>query len=165
MRSMCRVGWLNGKRHEYKKLIFLINNYNEMGTICKIILILSCFIAWLGCHCVCAQDFPYISPEELNDLLKKGDNSILVVDTQPRGAYKLGHIKGAINFPWAMEIVSPGDLPRKKTLVLYCDCAHEEDSTDVARQLEKYDYIDVKILKGGWSQWQKLGYPIEKNSD
>jgi 3-mercaptopyruvate sulfurtransferase SseA len=97
--------------------------------------------------------------------MKKGDNTVLVVDTQPRGAYKLGHIKGAINFPWTMEIVSPGDLPRKKTLVLYCDCAHEEDSTDVAKQLEKWDYIDVKILKGGWSQWQKLGYPIEKSSE
>jgi 3-mercaptopyruvate sulfurtransferase SseA len=123
------------------------------------------FIVWVACNCVWAQDFPYISPEELNDLMKKGDNTVLVVDTQPRGAYKLGHIKGAINFPWAMEIVSPGDLPRKKTLVLYCDCVHEEDSTDVAKQLEKWDYIDVKILKGGWSQWQKLGYPIEKSSE
>jgi 3-mercaptopyruvate sulfurtransferase SseA len=136
-----------------------------MSKICKIILMIFCFIVWVACHCVWAQDFPYISPEELNDLMEKGDNSILVVDTQPGGAYKLGHIKGAINFPWAMEIISPGDLPRKKTLVLDCDCTHEEDSTDVAKQLEKWDYIDVKILKGGWSQWKKLGYPTEKNSD
>ena len=136
-----------------------------MSRVYKIIFMLSGFVALAACHCVYAQDFPYISPEELNDLLKKGDNSILVVDTQPKGAYNLGHIKGAINFPWAMEIVSPGDLPRNKTLILYCDCAHEEDSTDVARQLEKWDYIDVKILKGGWSGWQKLGYPTEKTSD
>ena len=46
---------------------------------------------------------------------------------------------------------------------LYCGCAHEEDSSDVANQLiEDFVYDEIKLLKGGLSEWVKLGYPIEK---
>ncbi len=125
----------------------------------------------------------YIKPEELKKLMESKDN-ILVVDNQPKGAYDLGHIKGAINFPWAMDIKRPVNLPEDKMLILYCDCAMEgnstdifeqlggksgscspdDDSTDVADQLmSKFGYKNIKILEGGWSRWKQLGYPIEKN--
>jgi len=110
-----------------------------------------------------AQEFAHISPEALKKLIESGDSTILVVDVQPKEAYVLGHIKGAINFPWASDLKNAGDLPRDKTLVLYCDCTHEEDSQDVATQLkEKWGYTHIKLLEGGWSGWQRLGYPIEK---
>ena len=110
-----------------------------------------------------AADIPQLKPEELKALIEKKDASIVVVDVQPKGAYDLGHVKGAINFPWAMEIKSPGSLPRNKTLILYCDCSHEEDSTDVAEQLmSKFGYKNIKLLEGGWSKWQQLGYPVDK---
>ena len=113
-----------------------------------------------------AQDVRTITPEALKELIEKRDDTILIVDTQPKAAYKLGHIKGAINFPWAPEIKSPADLPRDKILVLYCDCVNEEDSIDMAKQLlRNWEYVYVRVLKGGWSQWQKLGYPIEKSSE
>ena len=112
-----------------------------------------------------AQTSQYITPEDLKDLMEKKDDSILIVDTQPKIAYKLGHIKGAINFPWAMEIRSSGDLPDDKILILYCDCPNEEDSIDVAKQLQKWDFLNIKILKGGWSQWRKLGYPVGKGEE
>lgn len=126
----------------------------------------------------------YIKPEELKKMMESSDPNILVVDTQPKGAYDLGHIKGAINFPWAMDIKSPGKLPKDKILILYCDCAMEgnstdifeqltgksgscssdDDSTDVAGQLmSKFGYKNIKILEGGWSRWKQLGYPIEKS--
>jgi rhodanese-related sulfurtransferase len=110
-----------------------------------------------------AAELQHIKPEDLKELLDNKDSSIVVVDTQPKGAYDLGHIKGAINFPWAMELKSSGNLPKNKTLILYCDCSHEEDSTDVANQLmKKWGYTNLKILEGGWSKWQSLGYPIDK---
>ena len=112
---------------------------------------------------VLAAEVEHVKPEELKRLLDSRDPSIVVVDTQPKAAYELGHIQEAINFPWAMEIKSPGGLPRDKTLVLYCDCTHEEDSTDLANQLMgKFRYKNIKILEGGWLTWQQLGYPIDK---
>jgi rhodanese-related sulfurtransferase len=110
-----------------------------------------------------ADEIPRVKPEELKGMITGGGKGFLVVDVQPKGAYDLGHIKGAVNFPWSQEIKSAGKLPKGKTLILYCDCGHEEDSTDSAQQLvTKFGYTNVKVLEGGWSGWQKLGYPVEK---
>jgi 3-mercaptopyruvate sulfurtransferase SseA len=130
-----------------------------------------------------ADEVQQIKAEELKKLIESNDPNILVVDTQPKGVYDLGHIKGATNFPWATDIRSPGDLPRDKVLILYCDCAHAEDSIGVSDQLSsksdscsadddstyvaeqlmsKFGYKSIKILEGGWSKWQQLGYPVDK---
>lgn len=130
-----------------------------------------------------AAEIRYIKAEELNKLIESNDSTILVVDVQPKVAYELGHIKGAVNFPWAVNIERPRNLPRDKTLILYCDCGPksdssvilqgltegsdfcpaDDDSTDVADQLmTKFDYRNIKILEGGWSRWVQLGYPLEK---
>ena len=110
-----------------------------------------------------AADFSLIKPEELKKLIDSKKTDFVVVDTQPKGVYDMGHIKGAISFPWDMELKNPGKLPKDKTLILYCDCAHEEDSIDAAKQLKnKWGYTNLKILEGGWSKWQQLGYPIDK---
>jgi rhodanese-related sulfurtransferase len=131
-----------------------------------------------------SAEIQQIKPDELKRLIESNDPGILVVDNQPKGVYDLGHIKGAVNFPWTVDIKSPGDLPRDKTLILYCDCAHAEDAlglfnqlagesdsctsaddaTDVARQLiGKFGYKNIRVLEGGWSKWQHLGYPVDKN--
>lgn len=109
-----------------------------------------------------AADLPTMKPEELRRLIETTDSSVVVLDAQPPSAFQMGHIKGAINFPWAENIEHPAALPRDKTLVVYCDCAHEEDSSDLAEQLmRKFGYRDVKVLEGGWSKWRDLGYPWE----
>ena len=109
-----------------------------------------------------AQEVQSMKPEELKKLIEsKAD--ILVVDNQPKGAYDMGHIPGAVNFPWAMQIKVPVNLPRNKMLILYCACSHEEDSTDMAEKLmREFGYNNMKVLEGGWLRWEELGYPIEK---
>jgi hydroxyacylglutathione hydrolase len=120
-------------------------------------------LMWLTAAWGYAEEFARITPEALKKLLESADPSILIVDVQPKRVYDLGHIKKAIHFPWAADLKNAGDLPRNKTLVLYCDCTHEEDALDVATQLkEKWSYTNIQLLEGGWSTWQKLGYPIEK---
>ena len=109
-----------------------------------------------------AIDVQQIKPDDLKSMIEKKQAGFVVVDVQPKSAYELGHVKGAINFPWDSDIKNPGRLPKNKMLILYCDCSHEEDSTDTAQQLmTKFGYTDVRILEGGWSGWQKLGYPVE----
>jgi rhodanese-related sulfurtransferase len=109
-----------------------------------------------------AQEVQSIKPEELKKLIES-KSDIVVVDNQPKGAYDMGHIAGALNFPWASQIKTPSNLPRNKLLILYCACSHEEDSTDVAEQLMKrFGYKQVKVLEGGWLGWAELGYPVVK---
>jgi sulfur-carrier protein adenylyltransferase/sulfurtransferase len=105
-----------------------------------------------------------ITPEELKKLIVDKAN-IIVVDNQPKIAYDVGHIIGAINLPWAPDLNEEDlwQVPQNKPLILYCACTHEEDAGDVAMQLiQKFGFKDVKLLRGGWTEWQKLGYPIEK---
>jgi rhodanese-related sulfurtransferase len=110
-----------------------------------------------------AAEIELIKPEELKKLIDNKKTDFVVVDTQPKSVYDVSHIKGAISFPWEMELKTPKNLPKDKTLILYCDCGHEEDSIDVANQLKKkWGFTNLKILEGGWLKWQELGYPIDK---
>jgi rhodanese-related sulfurtransferase len=110
-----------------------------------------------------AEEVQQISPDEVKKMIESKKTDFLIVDVQPKGVYDLGHIKGAVNFPWEEDLKSPGKLPKNKLLILYCDCAHEEDSTSTATQLkQKWGYTKVKALQGGWSGWVKLGYPTQK---
>jgi rhodanese-related sulfurtransferase len=113
-----------------------------------------------------AEEFPYVSFADLNLMIQNKDPGIVIVDTQPAPAYERGHIKGAINLPWSIDLQSPQDLSYDKTLILYCDCPAEEDAVDVARQLkEKWGYEKIKILKGSWSQWKEYGLSVEKKKE
>ncbi len=106
-------------------------------------------------------NIPKISVEELRKLIDTHSPDILVLSNDPQESYDEGHIPGAISVPWAMEFRPPRNLPRNKTLILYCSCAHEEDSTDVAGKLSRFGYRNVKVLDGGYLRWQELKYPID----
>ncbi len=102
-----------------------------------------------------------ITAKELKKLMDEGAN-LLVVDTQDERIYHVKHIKGAINFPWAPVIREPINLPRSKLLIIYCGCAGEEASRNVARQLmSNWGFKQIKVLDGGFSRWLRLGYPTE----
>ncbi len=102
-----------------------------------------------------------IAAEELKKLTDEGAD-IIVVDTNDEETYKMKHIKGAINFPWAPVIREPINLPRGKLLIIYCGCAGEEASKNVARQLmSNWGFKQIKVLDGGFNRWLRLGYPTE----
>lgn len=109
-----------------------------------------------------AQEVQSVRPEDLKQMIEN-KTDMMIVDNQPKEAYDIEHISGAMNFPWAMQIKGPVNLPRNKLLVLYCACAHEEDSTDMAEKLIKeFGYRNIKVLQGGLLRWVELGYPMER---
>jgi rhodanese-related sulfurtransferase len=110
-----------------------------------------------------APSFPKVKCEELKKMIESKAGDILVVSNDPQESYDEGHIPGAISYPWVMQLKFPVTLPRNKTLILYCSCAHEEDSTDMAAKLSKMGYRNIKVLEGGFLKWSELKYPIEKN--
>jgi 3-mercaptopyruvate sulfurtransferase SseA len=109
-----------------------------------------------------AQSFPSIKCEELRKMIEGKAADILVVSTDPQESYQEGHIPGAVSFPWVNTLKAPVALPRNKTLVLYCSCAHEEDSSDMAAKLGRFGYRNIKLLEGGLLKWRELKYPVEK---
>lgn len=141
-----------------------MNCYKRNRSILKELIIMVFTLALIaGVVPVWAAEVEHASPQEVKKMIESKKADFLIVDAQPKGVYDAGHVKGAVSFPWNANLKSPGKLPKDKLLIIYCDCAHEEDAISVATQLmEKWGYTKVKTLEGGWSGWLKLGYPTEK---
>jgi len=110
-----------------------------------------------------ASRYPLIAGEELKKLIdSNATQDIVIVDTQPVEYFREAHIPGAVNLPYTDRIRTPVNLPRTKTLVLYCPCQNEEESTEMASKLEKLGYSKLKLLQGGLPRWRELNYPMVK---
>lgn len=116
---------------------------------------------WVDGECIEGYVFAanYMSVEELKKLIDAGSEDIVIVDTSAELIYEDERIPGAVNLPWVHQLALPVDLPRDKTLVLYCACVGEEDSLDMAQKLSFVGFINVEVLEGGWFRWLELGYP------
>ncbi len=117
---------------------------------------------------VCAAmqaEIPRISVQELKKMIDQGAE-VTIIDVQPKAIYDKGHIKGAVSIPWKSQIALDDvwSLPSGKPIVTYCACGPgESDSMDIANQLIRMGYDDVKVLKDPSIQgWKEAGYPIEK---
>jgi rhodanese-related sulfurtransferase len=109
-----------------------------------------------------SPSFPSVTCEELKKMIDSKATDFLVVSNDPQESYDEGHIPGAVSFPWSMQLKLPVTLPRNKALILYCSCAHEEDSSDMAAKLANMGYRNLKVLEGGFLKWSELKYPVEK---
>jgi rhodanese-related sulfurtransferase len=109
-------------------------------------------------------DVPRITIQELKAMIDKG-TKVMIIDTQPPAIYALGHIKGAVSLPWKSQIALEDvwSLPNDVPVITYCDCGPgETDSADVASQLIRMGFSDVKALKDPSIRgWKEAGYPIE----
>jgi len=117
---------------------------------------------------VCAAmqaEISRISIQELKKMIDQGAE-VTIIDVQPKAVYDKGHIKGAVSIPWKSQIALDDvwSLASGKPIVTYCACGPgESDSADVANQLIRMGYDDVKVLKDPSIQgWKEAGYPIEK---
>ena len=54
------------------------------------------------------------------------------------------------------------EIPTDTLLITYCSGAECESSTDVAALLAEEGYSQVKVLFGGWENWKRAGYPVER---
>ncbi len=108
-----------------------------------------------------SSDFPRIKAEELRRLIENKSPNILVVSNDPQESFDEAHIPGAVSLPWVTQLKAPVNIPRNKTLVLYCACMHEEDSSDMAAKLSQFGYRNIKVLEGGILKWSELKYPLE----
>lgn len=102
-----------------------------------------------------------VNRAELLKLLRKGE--AVLIDLRPREEFDAGHIKGARSIPLAELMQRIKELPRNKTVVLYCrgpfcllgDAAQEKlaDKAIIARRLED-----------GIIDWQGAGLPVKRSA-
>lgn len=87
------------------------------------------------------------------------------VDARDEADYQLGHIPGAINFPFDYyDDFSAAVLPKldkERDVITYCGGEDCELSLYLARQLRIEGYTKIHIFFGGYTQWQEAGLPTE----
>jgi rhodanese-related sulfurtransferase len=87
------------------------------------------------------------------------------VDARDVEDYKLGHIPGAVNFPFDYyDEHAPTVLPlldRERDIITYCGGADCELSLYLARQLRNEGFTRIHLFFGGITQWQEAGLPTE----
>ena len=122
-----------------------------------------------------------ITPNQVQSL---PENERVVIDTRPSWKYMLGHIPGALNLSSWKEFTLksngvPGQINRnkdfivqkfnalgispQKTIVIYGDLS-DKWRTDgrFFWMFEFYGFKRVALLKGGFQNWGKAGFPKER---
>jgi hydroxyacylglutathione hydrolase len=69
--------------------------------------------------------------------------------------YKLRRLKYRLNYPPFK------DLPRNREIVTYCACPKDEASITAAQILQDAGFKRVKVLQGGWHEWQRVKGPVQ----
>jgi len=100
-----------------------------------------------------------ITPEQLHDKLKAGDD-VLIVDLQGRRSTAAG-IPGAVRInPRALEQYKDVQISPSREVVLYCASPGEYTSARVALALRQRGIEHVRPLGGGLLAWRARGFPV-----
>jgi hydroxyacylglutathione hydrolase len=103
--------------------------------------------------------FGRISAQELSSRLRAG---AAVVDVRSRAEWDAGHIPGVVNI-FAGEIADRMDeLPQGRPLVVHCQGGTR--SAIAAGLLDARGVTQVLDLPGGFAEWEREGFPVERDA-
>lgn len=106
-----------------------------------------------------------ISEADLKEMVDAKDASIYVLSVRGAKDYNKGHIEGASNIPFAKGMQEAfADLPKDKTIVVYCYTGQTAGQATAILRLLGYDAVS---LNGGMGTpanvpqgWANQGYPV-----
>lgn len=104
-----------------------------------------------------------LEPQELKRWMDAGDDVFIVDLRHPQDVesdpFKL---PGALHIPAGALAERGHEIPRDRDIVLYCAC-RPTDATAVktAATLQKQGIERVRPLRGGSTEWKRLGFPME----
>ncbi len=104
-----------------------------------------------------------ITPKELAELLKQ-EQLPLIFDARSSLAKSmdLERIIGARPLDPKSLAETIADIPFSQVMVVYCSCPNNDVSAvQVARQLKKRGYTQVRSLQGGIDAWRAEGFSVE----
>jgi rhodanese-related sulfurtransferase len=107
------------------------------------------------------QNVPQMTNAELNAMLESPDIVLLDIRSIMDWDASEFMIKGATRKDPRHFDTWKHEMPNDKTLVLYSARPDEGDSIDLARQFMEMGFSKVYLLKEGWHEWLKTGYPID----
>ena len=108
-----------------------------------------------------------MSVEELKTRVSANE-PLVILDVRNSESYANSDakIKGAIHvsvrkLKYRLGFPPLKDVPKDRQVVTYCSCPSDEASIKAAQVLMDSGFTNVRVLKGGWLEWQKASGPIE----
>ncbi len=89
-----------------------------------------------------------IMPEQLASIDRK---DIVFVDARNPERFEAGHIPGAMNIEWRQILERQDEIPRDKSVVLYCDTGLSSSKAYFILRLAGRE--NIKVLRGGYLMW------------
>jgi rhodanese-related sulfurtransferase len=109
----------------------------------------------------------FISAEELKTKVNTNE-PVVIIDVRNSESYASNDakIKGAMHvnvrkLKYRLGFPPLKDVPKDRQVVTYCSCPSDEASIKAAHVLSGSGFTNVRVLKGGWQQWQKASGPVE----
>ena len=101
-----------------------------------------------------------ITLEELTDLT---EGSYLLLDVRDDISYRYGTISDAVSMPDVLDAAERNELPRDRTLVLFC--MHGLQSRPLAARLRELGY-DARSLRGGYGAClRQCAVPADRSAE
>jgi 3-mercaptopyruvate sulfurtransferase SseA len=90
----------------------------------------------------------------------------VILDARSPEEYEAGHIPGAINIPHDQipqyQDVLTREVSNDAHIICYCRGPSCDFSDLLATELKIIGWPDISVFSGGWEEWTKAGYPVEK---
>lgn len=88
---------------------------------------------------------------------------MLIIDARDRAQFEKGHIPGAINIEWRRVLAQKSQIPKDKTVLIYCNTGSLSAQAGFALRVAGYE--NIRILQGGFEEWKaKGGLDANKNA-
>jgi rhodanese-related sulfurtransferase len=88
---------------------------------------------------------------------------MVIIDARDRAQFEKGHIPGAINIEWRRVLAPKNQIPKDKTVLIYCNTGSLSAQAGFALRVAGYE--NVRILQGGFEEWKaKGGLDANKNA-
>ncbi|WP_194767385.1 rhodanese-like domain-containing protein [Tamlana sp. I1] len=103
------------------------------------------------------ESVPYISTDSLSAI----QNHTIILDAREQNEYNISHLKNVIYVGYNyfnLETITPLIPKKTSEIVVYCSLGIR--SEDVAENLKKAGYLNVKNLYGGIFEWKNNNLPI-----
>jgi rhodanese-related sulfurtransferase len=78
-----------------------------------------------------------------------------VIDARDAEQYRREHIPGAVNIDWRQVLARRAELPKNKTILLYCNSCTLSAQAGFALRVAGVE--NVLILQGGLNEWRAKG--------
>lgn len=78
-----------------------------------------------------------------------------VIDARDADQFKTEHIPGSINIDWRHVLARRAELPKDKSILIYCNSGTLSAQAGFALRVAGMD--NVRILQGGFDEWKSKG--------